>query len=156
MATEVRTEGDAEDRRTTRVGVEEALRIQIAEFRKSNALSYDALAKLMEAEGYAIHASQIQKTETGERQKITVNELIAYSRVFGVSVTYLLEVIDPEAAELSPKDRASATNVLNEGAGQLNRYAAELRRLADSLEKDAATMTRHATGFSITKGTSNG
>lgn len=76
---------------TRSIASEAALAARIAYVRKDRGLGVDALAKLMTAEGCAITGSAIFRIEKGDPpRKITVDELIALSRVFDMEPSELL------------------------------------------------------------------
>lgn len=62
----------------------------ITDLRKDAGLTYEHLAEKMRAVGCDIHASGIQKTEKSGR-RITVDELIGYSRALELPVESLLD-----------------------------------------------------------------
>src|SRR4051812_25969393 len=85
------------------LGDETSLARRIARERASAGLSYEALAKLMTESGCKIHGSAIYKIEKANPPRsVSVNELIAFSTVFGKSVDDLLtpiEVLDDQRAK---------------------------------------------------------
>lgn len=78
------------------MAVEKELADRIREHR--GRMSYKQLADRMEAAGCAIYPSAIQRTEKSGR-RITVDELVAYSRVFDVSTSALLGEAPPEGTD---------------------------------------------------------
>lgn len=77
------------------IASEKALARQVAAHREAKKMSYEGLASRMTLAGCAINASGIYKIEKAGR-RITVDELVAFSQVFGVAITDLL--IDPDIA----------------------------------------------------------
>lgn len=80
--------------------VEEQVAALIARLRKRNDWSYGQLADRMTAAGCEMYPAGIQRTEKAER-RITVEELVAYARVFETPVESL---IFAEAGELRTKE----------------------------------------------------
>jgi len=77
------------------VYAERYLAQRIARLREAKGMSYDGLASRMTQAGCPLNQSAIYKIERGDPpRRITVDELVAYSRVFGIPVEQLL--IDPE------------------------------------------------------------
>jgi transcriptional regulator with XRE-family HTH domain len=68
----------------------------IAGLRKEKGWTYEELAERMAAVGCKIHPSGIQKTEKSGR-RITVDELIGYSRALEVPVDLLIDSTQPRA-----------------------------------------------------------
>jgi transcriptional regulator with XRE-family HTH domain len=70
--------------------------------RESRELSYEALAKLMTDQGCSLVGSAIYRIEKGDPPRhITVDELVAFAKVFGVTIPDLLMPM-----ELVRQDRA--------------------------------------------------
>lgn len=67
----------------------------IANLRKKKGWTYEELAERMEAVGCKIHPSGIQKTEKSGR-RITVDELIGYSRALEVPIEALIDARMPK------------------------------------------------------------
>ena len=79
------------------VFAEEYLARRVAAEREARGWTYDSLAKRMGDAGCPIAPSAIFKTEKAEpRRRIVVDELVGYSRVFGIPVQELL--LPPEVA----------------------------------------------------------
>jgi transcriptional regulator with XRE-family HTH domain len=77
------------------IGSERSLARRIAWEREKRGMSYEGLASRMGLEGCAIQASALYKIEKGEPpRRITVDELVALSRVFGLSSEELLEPVE--------------------------------------------------------------
>jgi uncharacterized protein YaaQ len=81
-------------------------------------LSYESLARLMSEAGCQINASALFKIEKGQPpRKITVDELVAFSKVFDTRVEDLLiplELIDQDRArELLERLEAADTSLVN-------------------------------------------
>ena len=76
---------------------EKNLARRLATERESRGLTYEGLARRMTDAGCPITSSAIFKTEKAEpRRRIVVDELVGYSRVFGIPVQELL--LPPEVA----------------------------------------------------------
>jgi transcriptional regulator with XRE-family HTH domain len=74
---------------------ERYLAIRVAREREARGWSYEGLASRMTAAGCPLNQSAIYKIERADPpRRITVDELVAYSRVFGIPVEQLL--LDPE------------------------------------------------------------
>lgn len=77
--------------RPRHIGGETSLAERIAFERESRGMSYEGLASRMDKAGCAIHASAIYKIERANPpRRITVDELVGFSRVFGISIDDLL------------------------------------------------------------------
>ena len=100
------------------IGKEDNLAERIAYEREAAGLSYEALARKMTEAGCSIQGSAIYKVEKGSpRRRVTVDELVAFADVFGVSVENLLTPIDllkREWAELRLKNLNEATKTLSD------------------------------------------
>ncbi|NNM44583.1 helix-turn-helix transcriptional regulator [Knoellia koreensis] len=101
--------------------------------RESRGMNYDSLSKRTEAAGCKIHASALWKIEKGDPpRRITVDELVVLSKVFGVPMAEL--VTDPElqlpghAIELAEKAAAAFLD-----AYQLSMEAEDAARRAGEL-----------------------
>lgn len=82
--------------RPRRIGTERALARRIAFERESRDLTYDRLASRMEEQGCPIQPSALFRIEKGDPpRRVTVDELDALSRVFGIRADRLL--LPPEA-----------------------------------------------------------
>lgn len=87
------------------IASEQALARRVAHEREARGMSYEGLASRMTGVGCAIQASGLYKIEKADPpRRITVDELVAFSQVFGVPVEQLLwppEVaVSKELAEL--------------------------------------------------------
>lgn len=80
------------------IASEKAVARNIARCREANGMSYEGLAGRMEKVGCPINASGIYKIEKAGR-RITVDELVAFSQVFGIRVDRLLLPPDVAARE---------------------------------------------------------
>jgi transcriptional regulator with XRE-family HTH domain len=77
------------------VYAERYLAQRIARERESRGWTYESLASRMTAAGCPLNQSAIYKIERSDPpRRITVDELVGYSKVFGISVEQLL--LDPE------------------------------------------------------------
>ena len=80
-----------------RLASERALARRIAHERERNEMSYEGLALRMEKVGCPINASAIYKIEKSDPpRRITVDELVGFSLVFGIEINNLL--MPPELA----------------------------------------------------------
>ncbi len=74
---------------------EEALAARIAHERERRGWTYESVAKRMTEAGCPINQSAIYKIEKAEpRRRITVDELVAFSQIFDLSVEDLLVPLD--------------------------------------------------------------
>ncbi|WGH91436.1 helix-turn-helix transcriptional regulator [Auritidibacter ignavus] len=71
------------------INTERAIAKKIQQLRLTRGWTYQALADRMKEAGHHIDPSGIHKTEKAGR-RITVNELIGYTRAFDIRVTQLL------------------------------------------------------------------
>ena len=70
---------------------EDELAGKIGDLRSAKGFSYRTLAAAMTEHGVDIDASSLQKIEKGTpRRKITVNELVGFAAVFGVTAAALI------------------------------------------------------------------
>lgn len=107
------------------IASESNLARRIAFERDARGLSYEALATLLTDAGCAIQGSAIYKIEKGvPPRRVTVDELVALSAVFGMSLDDLLTPI-----ELVEQKRAQE-------------IAGELRQVVEALGADAERMLR--------------
>jgi transcriptional regulator with XRE-family HTH domain len=67
---------------------EQTVAATIADRRTQMGLTYEQLAERMRLEGVNIHQSAIQKTEKSGR-RTTIDEMVAYAKVFGIPVEEL-------------------------------------------------------------------
>src|SRR4051794_5982497 len=73
------------------IAAERSLARRIAHEREARGMSYEGLALQMKHRGCPVNASALFRIEKGEPpRRITVNELIGFSQVFGVPVERLL------------------------------------------------------------------
>jgi transcriptional regulator with XRE-family HTH domain len=80
---------------TRDIAVEADLSRRIAWERENRGWTYDGLARRMKAAGCPMQSSAVYRIEKGEPpRRITVNELVAFSRVFEVSMVDLLHSPD--------------------------------------------------------------
>ena len=104
--------------------------------------SYAGLAKRMEDAGYPIQASAIFKIERGDPpRRITVDELVGFSQVFGIPVADLL--LPPEVVA----DRA-----MHEALDQLNRARLGLENAKSELERTEIQVERELGRLGISLG----
>ena len=105
------------------IGGEANLAERIAYERESRGLSYEVLAKKMTEAGCSIQGSAIFKIEKGEpRRRITVDELLAFARVFEVEVENLLtpmDILRKEWSRQRVRDLDEAERALYEACGPL-------------------------------------
>jgi len=122
------------------VGREEDLARRIAYERQHRGWSYAGLASRMTERGCAIDSSALYKIENSKpRRRITVDELVALSNVFGISMHDFLAppevAADKRAAKLLEEFR-SAQAALSEAALDLAIHAADHPRVAPFLEAE--------------------
>ncbi len=113
------------------VQAEENLARRITFEREARGWSYDGTAKRLADAGCPIQASAIFKIEKGQpRRRISVDELVAFARVFEVDVNELLVPVDmvlQEAARGLLEEAFLAQRELVQGVGSLVRAALKLR-----------------------------
>lgn len=127
------------------IASERGLARRVAHERETRGMSYEALASRMTSVGCAINATAIYKIEKADPpRRITVDELVAFSEVFGVPVQELL--LPPELAakqELvrlmvawdNARSKAAAAKEDEDAAwGQLRAYVDEHSDLHEPLE----------------------
>jgi transcriptional regulator with XRE-family HTH domain len=129
---------------------EDNLARRIAAEREARGWTYDGLAKRMTDAGCPMNQSALYKIEQlTPRRRITVDELVAFSRVFGVPVEQLL--LPPEIAladELAERvlewDQAQArvTAAEKERDGAWDRVSAWVRQYPEHADKVAAVLRR--------------
>lgn len=71
--------------------IEENLAKKLTALRSANGWTYEQLAARMLEHGIPTHPSAIQKSEKSGR-KVTLSELVAYSRIYGTPLAQLLDV----------------------------------------------------------------
>lgn len=84
------------------VGREDVLAHRVSKLRQEAdpPLSYEALAARMSAVGCPIQPSALQRIEKGSpRRKVTVDELVAFSQVFGVAIDDLIALPADDPAQ---------------------------------------------------------
>jgi transcriptional regulator with XRE-family HTH domain len=114
--------------------IEQDLAGSIAHHRKRMELTYEALAERMKVEGCEIHASGIQKTEKSGR-RITVDELVGYSKVFGIPVDALLDIGEQLPTEVVWRDLLAAEglrNVMETASAEYWRFVEEVKKHAET------------------------
>ena len=116
------------------IDAEKSIAETLTRQRLANGWTYEEFAKRMHAIGYEIHPSAIQKTEKSDR-RITVNELVAYAKVFGVPVGYLIDQANWENDLISRDSGTYALEMLRSVLGELNRRDAALSSEADSYKE---------------------
>lgn len=111
------------------VFAEENLAHRIATERDMRAWSYDGLARRMTEAGCPLDQSAIYKIEKGTpRRRITVDELVGFSLVFGLPVADLL--LEPEVAA-----QDQAVRLLEEWREAVAQRAEVSRRVNDLTER---------------------
>jgi transcriptional regulator with XRE-family HTH domain len=111
------------------IGAEQNLAQRIKDEREARGWTQASLAARMTVEGCAIDQSAIFKTETGNPpRRVTVDELVALSRVFGISLDEL--VVPPALA------KAKHVNALLDRYRALRAQAAELARQQRALAEE--------------------
>ena len=129
------------------VFAERYLAQRIARERENRGWSYEGLASRMTQAGCPLNQSAIYKIERGDPpRRITVDELVAYSRVFGIPVDQLL--LDPELeAEQRVIDKLNAVNALAaahaEAEANLIDAVEEVRGLVKGSKRAKAAMDEH-------------
>lgn len=116
---------------------EDNLARRIAYERERMGSTYDGLAARLTRAGCAIQSSAIYKIEKATpRRRITVDELVAFAEVFGVSVGDLL--LPPEAV----KDRAVAEVLDRLTAARLayERARAEMESVTEQVTRELAAL----------------
>ena len=133
--------------KTREVYAEGYLADRIASEREARSWSLEGLAKRMTDAGCAINQSAIYKIEQGKpRRRITVDELVAFSRVFAISLDDLLT--DPElwqARQIAP--------LLEEWRLNTMRYNEVVRDITRRNEQIEALVREAAAESGIAKGT---
>jgi len=122
-----------------------AARVTIERERKGWTL--EGLAKRMTDAGCPLAASAVYKIEQGKpRRRIVVDELVAFSRVFGIPVDQLL--LDPEMeAEQRLIDKLNSVNTLatahEEAAVKLIAAVDEVRELVKGSKRTKAAVNKY-------------
>lgn len=105
------------------IGEETNLAARVQHEREARGWSYEALSNAMTAAGCRINASAIYKIEKGEpRRKITVDELVAFSRVFDVAIDDLLtpmEFFRKERAKEISEEREEGLQQIGKGISMM-------------------------------------
>lgn len=133
------------------IASEQSLARRIAYERESRGMSYDGLALRMSKAGCPINASALYKIEKADPpRRITVDELVALSRVFGVPIADLLE---PPERLLSKELLGLLRDMANAADDTLranDAYKASMARLGDFVLAHPETMEQlEQTGISI-------
>lgn len=82
------------------IASEQTVARRVAAEREERGMSYDGLASRMTAAGCAINASALYKIEKGSPpRRITVDELVAFSRVFETTVADLITSSETRVGE---------------------------------------------------------
>ena len=111
--------------------VEQGLAKTIAANRIRLELTYEGLSERMKEIGCEIHPSGIQKTEKSGR-RITVEELVAYSVVFGLSVDQLLGADDSTSDLQFQTDLSSAVVAVMEADTRAQELALTRNRIMEA------------------------
>lgn len=114
------------------IEVEQEFAKSIASHRKRLGLTYEQLADRMKAIGCDIQASGIQKTEKSGR-RVTVEELVGYSKVFGIPVSGLLDLSEQLPTKVVWRDLIAAEGLRT----VLETVNSEYHRAADHVRKEA-------------------
>jgi len=129
------------------VFAEDNLAERIAAEREAHGWTNDGLAKRMTDAGCPMTGSAIFKIEKAEpRRRIVVDELVAFSRVFGIPIEQLL--LDPElVAEQEVIDKLNAVNTLaaarDEAETKLIGTVDEVRALVKGSKRAKAAMNKY-------------
>jgi transcriptional regulator with XRE-family HTH domain len=116
---------------------EQNLARRIAYERERAGQSYAGLAKRMEDAGYPMQSSAIFKIEKGDPpRRITVDELVGFSAVFGVPVSDLL--LPPEV--VADKAMHAALDQLNAARMEFEHAQADLTRTEDQVERELSRL----------------
>lgn len=114
---------------------EEFLAQRIEELRTKEGWSFADLSQRMAEAGCPIERSSLQKIERGKpRRKITVNELMAFSRVFNVEVSELLVSPTYKAEEMFLRDLQDGPRLAAEATHAGNRLKTLVGRVADACQ----------------------
>lgn len=123
--------------RERQIGHESALAARIAFERESRGMSYEGLASRMEQAGCAINGSAIYKIERAEPpRRITVDEFIAFARVFELPIEDLLRpanVAKNEKLTRGLDDLTGKFFALRAAQDEFDRLVEQLSGLADDL-----------------------
>lgn len=124
--------------RNRTIATEQALARRIAYERDKRGMTYDGLASLMTAAGCPIQASALYKIEKADPpRRITVDELVALSRVFEIPVGRLLlppEVAASKEATALWEKYEQATERYLSARAELDALELRILRLVDSDE----------------------
>ena len=120
---------------------------RIAFEREQRSLSYEALAKLMTEAGCSMQGSAIFRIEKGEPpRRVTVDELVAFGGIFGLTLDALLEPIElveqREAKELIVELDA-AGDAFADTIARMMRLLVAFDKLADSNPELSEYVDRH-------------
>jgi transcriptional regulator with XRE-family HTH domain len=113
--------------RARSIGIEDELVIKIGTLRRRRDWSYEELARRMDAQGCPMSASSLHRIEQGNpRRPVSVDELVAFSRVFETPVDVL---IAPPDLDIGGK----AGEVLSEADRAVNAVVDAVARAKSSL-----------------------
>ena len=118
---------------------------RVAELRQSNLppMSYETLAKRMAEVGCPIQPSALHRIEKGTpRRKVSVDELVAFSEVFGKSIQDLISLPRGELDE--QVQEALASFVSDHMQWQQARDRLEVSKAEEALARHAADRSRRA------------
>lgn len=112
---------------------EELLAKRLQELRTKEGWSFGELSQRMAGAGCPIERSSIQKIERGKpRRKITVNELVAFSKVFNVDVSDLLESPPYQSEQMFLRDLEDGPRLAADALDAKTRLATLVDRVADA------------------------
>jgi transcriptional regulator with XRE-family HTH domain len=120
-------------------GAEDNLASRLAGMRQRHGWSQDRLAAEMAKAGCPIPQSAISKIErpaAGGRRAITVDEALAFARVFNMSLHELVLPQDALAEVQALRDLAEGMEALADREEAVNRYNSIVNRLAERMEKE--------------------
>lgn len=116
---------------------EDRLAARIADLRRAKGWSFSELSKELERNRCPIDRSSLQKIEKGvPRRKINVNELVAFSNVFGLPVSALLEDGAGIERELAWVNLLHAESLAEIYMVAKREYTELIRRLQKLVEND--------------------
>lgn len=114
---------------------EEHLARRVAQERNARGWSYDRLAKRMTEAGCAIQASALFKIEQSQpRRRITVDELVAFAKVFDIDVRDLLVPPEVAASQALGARLADLSSMRKQFVAALQDALTMRRRYAEALE----------------------
>ena len=117
--------------RGTAVNAEEFLAATIEDLRTREGWSYAELSQRMGEAGCPIERSSLQKIERGQpRRKITVNELVAFSRVFNVEIPELLVSPSYKTEQMFLRDLEDGPRLTSEAWQAKSRQRGLVHRVA--------------------------